>query len=82
MVLVWVKGTLPVPRAEVDPLEFVRAIDCDDCWDRVRVREGASIRSYLSLEHGHEERPCGVPTEDKCRAMVVPVLDILRGTLW
>ncbi len=79
--LVWVKGTLPVPRAEVDPLEFVRAIECDDCWDRVRVRKGASIRSYLLLEHGQEGGPCGGPTEERCLAMVVPLLDMLLGTL-
>lgn len=78
--LVCVKGTLPVPRAEVDPLEFVRAIECDDCWDRVRVREGASIRSYLTLEHGQGE-PSGVPTEERCLDMLVPELDRLRGTL-
>lgn len=63
MLPVWVNGRLPVPRAEVDPLEFVRAIECDDCWDRVLVREGASIRS------------------ESCLAMVVPLLDMLRGTL-
>jgi hypothetical protein len=50
MLPLWVKGSLAVPRAEVDPLEFVRAIEYEDCWDRVLVRDGASIRSYLSLE--------------------------------
>jgi hypothetical protein len=76
----WVNGRLPVPRAEVDPLELVRAIECDDCWDRVLVRAGTSIRSYSSLERGQVIDPGGVPTES-CRAMVVPLLDMLRGTL-
>jgi len=62
MLRVWVNG-IEVPRAEVEPLEFARAIDCEDCCERVRVRGGASIRSERWL------------------AMVVPLLDMLRGTL-
>ena len=31
MVPAWVRETLPAPRAEADPLELVRAIECDDC---------------------------------------------------
>jgi hypothetical protein len=61
--IVPVNGRLPV-RAEVEPFEFVLAIEGAERWDSVLDRwEGASIRSYLSLEQvrGGLE---GSPTED------------------
>ena len=60
MLPVWTKGRLPVPRAEVDPLEFVRAIEWEECWDKVLDREGASIRSYMSLEQVRKEIQAGI----------------------
>jgi len=76
----WGKGMLP-PRWDVDPLEFVRTIEGADRWESVLGLDGASIRSYRSLERVQVVRQ-RVPTEENCRTIeVAPLLDMLREAL-